>query len=316
MGTINEQGKQALTNRLLATLLTLILTTGLSACDNHHLSGPAGKQDQQVPLDFLPALKGDYFRLDSNTVGRPYHIYVRYPGGYRDNPEQQYPVIYLLDGDSMFPILAANHLFLHYDDKIPEAIVVGIAYGAFDPAINMRDIDFSTPAKDRERSGGVALFHQFLERELLPAVESRYRADPQRRILYGQSRGGFMVLYSAFNHPDLFWGRIAGNPSFLPDMEQFFATPAPSTRDDLVLAISSGSADRFQARGERARQWYDYWKEKGDAPWEIHFNTIEGGTHAADSPATYRFGLRQLFSDEIETARRAAERASSASTQH
>ncbi|SDJ62473.1 alpha/beta hydrolase [Microbulbifer yueqingensis] len=296
-----------MTNRLLATLFAIILTSGLSACDSSHEAGVPGEHGRPVPLDFLPALKGDYFRLRSGIVGRPYHIYVRHPEGYEENPEKQYPVIYLLDGDSMFPILAANHLFLHYDDQIPEAIVVGIAYGAFDPAINMRDIDFSTPSEGRERSGGADLFHQFLERELLPAVEKRYRADPQRRILYGQSRGGFMVLYSAFNHPDLFWGRIAGNPSFLPDMEQFFAKPAEPERNDLVLTVASSSDEQYPGKRERALRWHEHWQEREDAPWQVRFHTVEGGTHAANSTDIYRFGLRQIFSEQIAVTRQQAE---------
>ena len=82
-----------------------------------------------VPLDYLPALKGDYFPLRSAEAGHPYHIYVRLPEGYDADPSRHYPVVYLLDGDSLFPIVAASHLFLTIDDKIPEAVIVGIAYG-------------------------------------------------------------------------------------------------------------------------------------------------------------------------------------------
>ncbi|WP_237057568.1 alpha/beta hydrolase [Microbulbifer sediminum] len=293
---------------LLGALVTIVLAAALTGCHSDNKPRTREESPTVTPLDFLPALKGDYFRLDSEIVGRPYHIYVRYPEGYEDHPDRQYPVIYLLDGDSLFPILAANHLFLHYDDLVPDAIVVGIAYGGFDPSINWRDVDFSTPTESRDRSGGAANFHLFLERELLPAVESRYRADARHRILYGQSLGGFMVLYSAFNHPDLFWGRIAGNPSFQPDMEQFFATPAEAARDDLLLVLSSAQADRFRQKPERARAWHEYWRDRPNAPWDIHFNRMETGTHAANSPDIYRYGLRQIFREEIETARRQAAR--------
>ncbi|WP_299596799.1 alpha/beta hydrolase-fold protein [uncultured Microbulbifer sp.] len=259
-----------------------------------------------TPLDYLPALKGDYFRLDSRHVGRPYHIYVRFPEKYEQSAEKQYPVIYLLDGDSLFPILAANHIFLHYDDKIPEAIVVGIAYGGFDPSVNWRDADFSTETTRWNRSGGAENFHQFLQQELLPTVEERYRTDPTRRVLYGQSRGGFMVLYSAFNHPDLFWGRISGNPSLHPNKEQFFAEPAKAERDDLMLIVSSATEDRYRENRELAREWHEHWADRPGAPWSIRFNSIEGGTHAASSPEIYRYAMRQLFQREIEMARRAS----------
>src|SRR5687768_16427599 len=99
-----------------------------------------------TPLDHLPALAGGYFPLHSQAVGHPYHIYVRLPEGYAAEPQRRYPIVYLLDGDSLFPMIAPAHLFLTIDDKLPEAIVVGIAYGSFAKPVNRRHIDFMPPA--------------------------------------------------------------------------------------------------------------------------------------------------------------------------
>ena len=247
------------------------------------------------PLDHLPALGGDYFRFESRSVGRPFHIYVRLPEGYDEGSSERYPVVYLLDGDSLFPILAANHVFLTYDDGLPEAIVVGIAYGSFDPETNKRGFDFSAPAPDADPGqGGAPAFHEFLKSELLPEVESRYRADSSRRVLFGQSRGGYMVLYSAFTDPDLFWGRIASNPAFEPGRDRFFAPAASATRDDLGLVVTSGSRDLPELR-EAALAWFQEWQGRDDAPWALNAVTIEGGTHAADSPNSYRLAMLWLF---------------------
>ncbi len=112
----------------------------------------------------LPSLRGDYFLLNSYEVGRSYHIYVRLPEGYDETKAVRYPVVYLLDGDSTFPMLAPLHLFLHYDDNIPEAIVVGIAYGGFEPSINKRDVDFRLSMKDGS-TGGIVQFLSMLEKE-------------------------------------------------------------------------------------------------------------------------------------------------------
>lgn len=258
---------------------------------------------QAIPLQHLPALRGDYFRHDSDAVGRSFHIYVRLPEGHDASAPARYPVVYLLDGDSLFPILAANHLFLVYDDALPEAIVVGIAYGGFDPSVNHRGHDFSAPAADaRHDQGGADRFLAFLRDELLPEVERRYAADPQRRILFGQSRGGHFVLYSALVAPDLFWGRIASNPTLDPGRTRFFEAAAPATRDDLGLVVTSGSRDRPELR-ESALAWHDAWRDRGDAPWAVHLHTIPGGTHAADSANSYRAGMAWLFGDREAGAR-------------
>lgn len=256
---------------------------------------PAVESDAVLPLNHLPAISGDYFKIESQIVGRPFHIYVSFPEGYDVNKSTRYPVVYVLDGDSLFPILAANHLFLNYDENLPRAIVVGIAYGSFDPATNRRGFDFSAPAPDAgPDQGGAPAFQDFLRSELIPEVEGRYLADPLQRILFGQSRGGYMVLFSAFSDPDLFWGRIASNPSFDPGREVFFSSASPAIRKDLGLAVTSGSRDIPSLR-EAALTWFDAWRDRTDAPWAIKTATIADGTHAANCTDSYRLGMVWLF---------------------
>ena len=240
---------------------------------------------QGVPLDHLPALAGGYFRHDSPILRRPLHIYIRLPADYAQQPERRYPIVYLLDGDSLFPILAANHLFLTYDEQAPEAIVVGIAYGGFDE-VNRREIDYTLR--------GAAAFQSVLKTELLPLVERRFRADPARRILFGQAKGGFFVLYSAFTDPDLFWGRILSNFSSDPD-NGLFSGPAPAaTRTDLRIAVAIGTRDR-QNRRDRLLAFTGAWQGRAGAPWAVRRLDIEGGVHSADSARAWRAGMLWLF---------------------
>src|SRR5690554_292229 len=230
------------------TVVTGLLAAFLCSCATVQpaatASAPDASTNTVVPLNHLPGLAGGYFPLVSQSNGRTYHVYVRLPEGYDDAPEQDWPVVYVLDGDSLFPILAPTHLFLGYDEGLPEAIVVGIAYGGFDPTINKRNVDFTGLAADtRPGEGGVAAFHEFLRAQVLPELEGRYRADATRRVLVGQSRAGYFVLWSALQAPDLFWGRIASNPSFDPAREQLFAAPDSHGRDQLRIAITSGARD-------------------------------------------------------------------------
>ena len=255
----------------------------------------ASTPDSRGAIDSLPALAGEYFTLASDHAGRTYHIHVRLPEGYDAQGGETYPVVYLLDGDSLWPILASNHLFLTYDDGLPEAIIVGIAYGSFSPGINARSVDFMPPG-DHAYEAGAPAFARFLSGELLPRVEARYRADPERRILFGQSRGGGFVLYSAFTDPDLFWGRIASNPAFAPTEDLYFAEPAAASRTDLKLMIASGDNDWPPLR-EAALRWGAAWEDRDNRPWEARVHTIPGGTHAANSTDAYRAGLRWMFSE-------------------
>lgn len=251
------------------------------------------------PIDHLPALQGDHFKLTSTHAGRDYHVFVRLPEGYDANTASRYPVVYLLDGDSLFPLLAPTHLFLHYDEKLPEAVIVGIAYGSFDPAINKRNVDFSALAEDtRAGEGRAAKFLDFLREELLPQVERRYRVDPQRRVLAGQSRAGYFVLWSALRDPDLFWGRIASNASFTPARTQLFDTPAAHRRDDLGVVVGIGLRDT-DFRIANAAEWTQHWQARTDAPWRISHQPLPGGTHAASIGEIYRHAMLWLFRDQI-----------------
>ncbi len=259
---------------------------------------PAAAQDERppIPLDHLPALAGDYFHLPWPEQQRGFHIYVRLPADYAAQPDRHFPVVYLLDGDAAFPILAPIHLLLTYDEQMPEAIVVGIAYGGFDPSVNRRDVDYTGPAPGTpEAEARAPAFHAFLEDRLLPEVERRYRADPDRRILVGQSRGGSFVLYSALSRPDVFWGRIASNPSFWRDGERHFGAAATASRPDLRLFYASGSRDRPQGRAGALR-WFESWRNRPNKPWALRFVTIEGGTHAANLTDAYRAGMLWLLS--------------------
>ncbi|WP_056880614.1 alpha/beta hydrolase-fold protein [Pseudoxanthomonas sp. Root630] len=257
---------------------------------------PTGEEaTAHVPLEHLPALKGDYFPLTDRGSGRVHHVYVRLPEGYDPAASTRYPVVYLLDGDSLFPLLAPTHLFLHYDEKLPEAIVVGIAYGGFEPAINKRDTDFTAPGADATAGqGGAPGFLAFLRDQVIPEVERRHAADPSRRILLGQSRGGYFVLWSAREAPDLFWGRIASNPAQGPAREQLFAPAAAHARTDLNVVVVSGTREN-EGRRQLARAWVADWSARAQAPWQTTLLEIEGGTHAASIGEGYRRAMLWLF---------------------
>ena len=271
-------------------LVTALLLVLLSAPSN----GSERSDNAKTPIDYLPALAGDYFKHDSESVGRPYHIFVRLPHGYEENPSKNYPVIYLLDGDSLFPMLAPTHLFLTYDEQIPEAIVVGIAYGGFGD-VNKRDIDFHEFAS--QESGephGPDKFLKFLKHELLPAVSNRYRTDKSKRVLVGQSYGGFFVLWSALQGPDLFWARIASNTSFGNERARLFSKASESANEEGLVAITIGTKDT-QSRQDFVKEWSDTWVDSDSAPWTVKKFVMEGGTHAATIAETYRQTLKWIF---------------------
>ena len=278
---------------LVVLLVWLLATVPAPAAE---ASRVAQAECSPVPLAHLPALEGDRFALTDRASGRVHHLHVRYPEGYDAASATRYPVVYVLDGDSLFPLLAPTHLFLHYDEQLPEAIIVGIAYGSFDPSINKRHVDFTAPGSDTAgEQGGAPGFLAFLRGQVIPEVERRYAADPARRVLVGQSRAGYFVLWSALQDPDLFWGRIASNPSPGPAREQLLLAPSPHRRPDLHVVVASGTRDTAE-RQRIARDWTAHWTApSADAPWQVELLVLQDGTHAATIGESYRRAMLSLF---------------------
>jgi predicted alpha/beta superfamily hydrolase len=247
-------------------------------------------------LDYLAGLNNpEYVRFDSEIMERPFHIFIRLPEDFEK--DKKYSVVYLLDGDIAFPLLASYHLLLSFDEPmIDDAIIVGISYGTHDPENgNYRRSDYSTPTEGG--SGQADVYQTFLKSELLPYIEKNYPADPDRRIIVGQSRGAHFVLYTAFTQPDLFWGHIASNPSLSPDKVFFFTDHKlpPSTKTNLFFA--NGSNDWPALRAD-SLELFDHLAKQNSLPWRLKTITLADETHAAGLTNVYRAGLKWFFSND------------------
>jgi len=50
-----------------------------------------------------------YQKIESEIVGRGYHLYVMLPDGYESSTDTSYPTVYVLDGGGLFPLLASYY---------------------------------------------------------------------------------------------------------------------------------------------------------------------------------------------------------------
>lgn len=237
-----------------------------------------------------------YHELKPKSLGRPLHIFVDLPEKYHES-DASYPTIYLLDGGNTFPLMAAHHHYLRFGDEAPAAILVGISYGAdtFKEG-NYRQTDFTAPWSERSFWGGAAVFQSVLEEELLPLIETAYRSDPSRRVLFGHSLGGQFVLFNALTRPELFYGHIASNPAInrnLPFFLEWHGPEAPGRPLSRVFVASS----EFDDPGIRKAtlDWVAHWQAVKPSPWTLEFRTLPGQSHLSSTPEAFRLGLDWLF---------------------
>ena len=273
------------------TLSTIFLCVLISSI---HESGAAD-------TSYLQGL-GDtrYHRVQSDNVGRDFHVYVMLPDTYEDSAGIDYPTIYLLDGGGLYPMMTAYYRYLNFGEEIPDAIIVGISYGGdtFEEG-NFRSTDYTAAASDRDYWGGAEKFQSFIRDELFPIVEQGYRSDASRRIVFGQSIGGQFVLYTALTEPNLFWGHIASNPALHRNLPYFLERhdePADS-RETSRLFVADGTLNDSRFR-DPAMEWITHWINVDDKPWILKTVDLDGHTHMSAPPASFRQGLRWLFSGD------------------
>jgi predicted alpha/beta superfamily hydrolase len=109
------------------------------------------------------------------------------------------------------PLLAAIYGNLRYDNRVPEFIMVGLSYPAGKNYGTERRLDYTITPMD-DKSGGAGKFLAFIQQEVVPLIELRYRGDKADRILGGVSLGGLFTLNAAYSQPDFFSGYIAISP--------------------------------------------------------------------------------------------------------
>ena len=143
-------------------------------------------------------------------LGEDRVILVRTPAGYEAN-KASYPVLYMTDGDAHMAHTASTIEFLARNGRISEMIVVGIPNT--DRTRDLTPTKATGPeATDMPTAGGADTFLKFIETELFPEIEKRYRVQPYR-ILAGHSFGGLFTIHAMIARPELFHSYIAVSPS-------------------------------------------------------------------------------------------------------
>ena len=131
--------------------------------------------------------------------------------------QDRYPVIYLLDGDAHFySVVGLMHQLSQVNGNTicPEMMVVGIPNTDRTRDLTPTHSDFGLDGDSTfvKTSGGGENFTAFIEKELIPYIDSLYPTAPYR-MLIGHSFGGLLVVNTLLNHNNLFNSYLAIDPS-------------------------------------------------------------------------------------------------------
>lgn len=160
--------------------------------------------------------------INSTVLNEERTLNIYLPAGYDAN--QSYPVIYLLDGsaDEDFIHVVGLVQYGNYDwiKMVSKSIVVGIAN-----VDRKRDFTFPTTIeqdkKDFPTTGSSEKFINFIEKELQPFIQSKYKTTDSKTII-GQSLGGLLATEILYKKPTLFSNYIIVSPSIWWDNQSIF----------------------------------------------------------------------------------------------
>lgn len=137
------------------------------------------------------------FQIASAVLGQTRQVRVALPASFATSaPDRRYPVIVVLDGAWLLGKVAAAADELSRNGLMPESVLVAIENTDDEDG---RVHDLTPPglsvSGSSEHEGG-DLFLDFLERELLPAVDRQFRGGLPRTLV-GTSSGGILATYAA-----------------------------------------------------------------------------------------------------------------------
>jgi len=146
--------------------------------------------------------------LYSKILDEERKLVIQLPKDYDLNKGLKYPVLYLLDGPSNMIHTSGTLDFINKNSLAPELIIIGIAN-----TDRGRDLTpIPTMQGEEEFGGGADKFLDFMESELLPYIDKKYRTQ-NYKILTGHSLGGLFVIHTLQSRPHLFQAHIAFSPS-------------------------------------------------------------------------------------------------------
>ncbi|HEY2974621.1 MAG TPA: alpha/beta hydrolase-fold protein [Pyrinomonadaceae bacterium] len=195
--------------------------------------------------------------LHSAILNEDRTVIIHLPRNYALNATDKYPVMYVLDGTSQDQHTADKITVLADAGLVPDAIVVGIPNTRGNRERDQTPPFMKTSVDDANSPLGRGdRFLAFLEKELIPFIDSKYRTSGLR-TLTGNSRGGLLVLYSLFEKPNLFQARFCYSTPvwrfedmMIKKMVEFLRSP---THVESFLFMSAGAKENEGIVGGLAR---------------------------------------------------------------
>jgi len=232
------------------------------------------------------------FQIKSEILGETRRVFVHLPKSFATSaPSRRYPTTIVFDGQFLLkPVVTVSDV-LSDEGQIPESVIVAIE-NLDDYEGRVRDLTppgLSVSGSDLRQGGD--RFLDFVEKELLPALDAQFRTSAPRTLV-GTSSGGILATYAAATRDTFRFTLALDTPAHLGEhwlakklLQRASAQPSP-------LHYASIEA-RF---GFNDEQWKRITAAAPPA-WSLYREKLTHESHNSMQFLGAYLGLRELFRD-------------------
>lgn len=231
------------------------------------------------------------FTVESKVLGQTRRVFVHLPPSF-EKTTRRYPTIVLFDGELLMQPVVTVADVLTSEGQMPESVIVSIENtDDYDGRVH----DLTPPGlsvSGSSRSEGGDRFLDFIEQELLPALDTQFRAGAPRALI-GTSSGGILTTYAAATRGTFRLHLALDTPTHLGDGWLGAKLLARARRTPAVPL-------RYVSYGVRFGWKDDAWKRieaAAPAGWQVHSEKLPHESHNSMQFVGSYLGLRELFRD-------------------
>ncbi|WP_321345204.1 alpha/beta hydrolase-fold protein [uncultured Draconibacterium sp.] len=276
-------------NKILLSLSLIILFGGCQkASDKDRFI-----TDNKIKSDSITI--GAIHTLTSKVLNEEREIIISLPVDY-EKSKSSYPVLYLTDGFQNIEHVRGSVELLTRTGHIPPLIIVGIK-----SVDRVRDFTYSQ-SESQPKSGGAEKFLSFIESELIPYINTNYRANGFN-VLEGHSLGGLFAASTLMQNPDLFQAFIIMSPALwwnkekLTQKAESFFTNHPNLEKKLFFGIGKDESTEDFGMRKELNNFIDVVKENKPKNLLYSHKEFENEGHMSSTLLSNYYGLRYVFSD-------------------
>lgn len=221
---------------------------------------------------------GVNYTIHSKSLNEDRQIQVFVPESYKTT-DKKYPVLYMLDGQRLFPFgVSILKSFTHFQ-QTPEFIIVGIT--------NKYPDRFGHFIDTEKR------FLKFIEEDVISYIDNSYRTT-DKRILFGWEYGGSFVVQTMMDKPHLFDAYLAASPfplsNKIEELDNFLSNN-PSINNMLYFSVSPNE----NQVNIGTKKLDSILKLKAPKTLNWNYKELENEEHLSTPYSTIYFGLKKFY---------------------